>query len=241
VIHVFTGNKVQAFLYLWVINLRRFLLVHVSLHQVLVRPHLVFLLDMQVLVHYIFVSLVDVILAELQQGACLNAVHDVERLGAFRGLWWLSLCIEAVSVFGGAVREVLLESVDWLSLVLRLCGCLASLGLHLLLILDHLIDFIDKLFPEVDLLKVLCIFSEYLKEELDILLIREFKSFLYNGWYGVVSVLIEHYISKGISFLVVVVRLLHERIENQLLTVVVWAVQKSLNHTGRKFRVAVQL
>lgn len=130
-----------------------------------------------------FVSLVDVA-AELLLSflvVWLHIAHQGERLrSATRGHQFLTEGATAVQVssqLAAALREVLLESMEGLPLVVRL-EILAALRLYLLLLLDHLVDFVYKLLPEVDFLQVLCIFSEYLEEKSYILLIRVLEGFL---------------------------------------------------------------
>ena len=103
--------------------------------------------------------------------------------------------------------------------------------IYLLLVLYHLINLVYKLLPEVDLLQVLCIFSEYLEEESYILRIRELEGLLNHSRDGIVSVLVQHNVSECVPLLVRVVGLVHERVVDQLLAVEVGVVYKDFYNT----------
>lgn len=108
---------------------------------------------------------------------------------------------------------------------------MTGLCLYLLLVLNHLVDLVYKFLPEVDLLQVLCIFSEYLEEKSYILRIRELEGLLNYSRDGIVAVLVQHYVSERVPLLVRVVGLVHERVVDQLLAVEVRVVYKDLYNT----------
>ena len=195
----------------------------------------------------IFVSLVDIIAAELLLSLLLARLHIAQQGKRLRsatgGRQFLTVGAAAVKVssqLAAVLREVLLESVEGLSLVVRL-EILAALRLYLLLLLDHLVDFVYKLLPEVDFLQVLCIFSEYLEEESYILLIRELEGFLDYSRDGIVTILVQHNVSECVPLLVRVVGFVHERVIDQLLAVEVGIVDEDFDDARGEFGVTIQL
>ena len=73
-------------------------------------------------------------------------------------------------------------------LLLRLLGLLlllkrvANLGLHLLgLSLNHLVDFGHELLAKVDPLELIRVLPEYVEEETNVLLVREYHGLLDDG------------------------------------------------------------
>jgi hypothetical protein len=101
--------------------------------------------------------------------------------------------------------------------------------LNLLLHNNDLVNFVDKLFPEINLFEVFRIFPEYFEEKLNVSLALKLKCLLNNSRNGIVAVLVEHDVPEKIVLFQTC--LFHKHVENHLLAFKVGVVHQDFHHT----------
>jgi len=111
-----------------------------------------------------------------------------------------------------------------------------------LVLLRHLAYFVDEDLSELDLAKILVVLLEHLQEEVDVLLLWEFKRLLYYRLNCVVPILMQHYLLEQAALrrllLLVAGQPLEQLVEDQCLAVAVRVHYQGFYNRGGELGVA---